>query len=70
MYGQRIKELRLEKGLKQSELAEILHTSQMNVCKYENEKLDLSSAMLIKLCKFFEVSADYILGIDESFPKI
>ena len=70
MYGQRIRELRLDKGLKQSELAEVLHTSQMNVCKYETEQLDLSTTMLIKLCKFFEVSADYILGIEESFSKI
>ena len=70
MYGKRIRELRLEKGLKQSELAEVLHTSQMNICKYENEQLDLSTAMLIKMCKFFEVSADYILGIEESFSKI
>ena len=70
MYGQRIRELRLEKGLKQVELAEALHTTQKNISKYETEQLDLSTTMLVKLCNFFEVSADYILGIEESFSKI
>ena len=70
MYGQRIRELRLEKGLKQAELAEILHTTQKNISKYETERLDLSTATLIKLCKFFEVSADYLLGIEDLFSKI
>ena len=54
----------------QAQLAEVLNTTQRNVSKYEMEYLDLSTATLIRLCKFFEVSADYILGIEENFPKI
>ena len=65
MYGQRIKELRLEKGLTQAELANALNTSQRNVSKYETEYLDLSTENIIKLCKFFGVSADYLLGLED-----
>ena len=70
MYGQRIRELRLDMDMTQAQLAEVLNTTQRNVSKYEMEYLDLSTATLIKLCKFFEVSADYILGLEENFSKM
>lgn len=65
MYGKRIKELRVERNLSQQKLADELHTTQKNISKYETEFLDLSTDMLIRICKFFEVSADYILGIKD-----
>ena len=71
MYGNKIKELRTEKGLTQSELAIKLQTSQRNISKYELELLDLNTELIIKICKFFEVSADYLLGLeDETGTKI
>ncbi len=65
MYGQRIKELRIENGLTQKQLAEALESTQKNISKYELELLDLSTDLLIRICKFFSVSADYLLGLDE-----
>ncbi len=65
MYGKIIKELRLEHNLTQKQLAENLGTTQKSISKYELELLDLSTDMLIRLCKFFDVSADYILGVSE-----
>ena len=65
MYGERIKELRNERNLTQKQLAEFLGTTQNAISKYESEFLDLSTDMLIKMCKFFKVSADVILGIDK-----
>ena len=65
MYGQRIKELRKEKGLSQAAFAEILNTTQKNISKYELEKLDLSTEMIVLICKTFSVSADYLLGIED-----
>ncbi|WP_251614547.1 helix-turn-helix domain-containing protein [Pumilibacter muris] len=65
MYGKIIKELRLEHNLTQKQLAENLGTTQKSISKYELELLDLSTEMLIRLCKFFDVSADYILGVSE-----
>ncbi len=65
MYGQRIKELRIENGLTQKQLAEALESTQKNISKYELELLDLSTDLLIRICKFFSVSADYLLGLEE-----
>lgn len=65
MYGERIKELRLERGLTQTELAKELGVTQKNISKYELELLDLNTQMICKLCKFFSVSADYLLGLSD-----
>lgn len=70
MYGQRIRELREERGLTQAQLGEMLHCSQRTISRYELELHDLGTATLIELCHIFEVSADYILGLeDESGAK-
>ena len=67
MYGQRIRELRLEHGLTQHELAQILHTTQKSISKYETEYLDLNTDIIISFCKYFNVSADYLLGLTDSY---
>lgn len=65
MYGQRIKEIRQEKGITQSQLAEMLSTTQSTVGKYEREEIQLTVDTIIKICKVFEVSADYLLGLED-----
>ena len=71
MYGKRLRELRLEKGLSQETLAQNLQTTQKNISKYELEFLDLNTEMIIKICKFFAISADYLLGLeDETGGKV
>lgn len=65
MYGQRIKEIRQEKGIAQSQLAEMLSTTQSTVGKYEREEIQLAVDTIIKICKVFEVSADYLLGLED-----
>lgn len=65
MYGIRIKQLREEKGLSQKELAEILGSTQTKVSKYEREAVDLSIKQVLLLCKTFNVSADYLLGLSD-----
>ena len=67
MYGKRIKELRIGKGFTQADLAELLGTTQKTISKYETEYLDLSTATIIALCKFLEVSADYLLGLTDDY---
>ena len=62
----RLKELRLEKGLSQSELAIEIETTQRNVSNWENGNSEPDIQMILKMSKFFEVNVDYFLGdIDE-----
>lgn len=51
--------------LSQKKLAEILNTSQSAISDYESGKRPLPIEHLITLCKYYNVSTDYILG----FPK-
>ena len=59
----RIKELRVEKGIKQLELAELLSVKQQSISKYETGVLDLATENIAKLCAFFDCTADYLLGL-------
>lgn len=70
MYGSKIRELRLEKGLSQAEFAKKIGTSQRNVSKYENEQLDLSTEILLSICAFFQISADYLLGRSDDLGAV
>ncbi len=65
MYGIRIKELRKEKKLTQKQLADILEVDFRTVSFWESETYEPSIKQLIKLCGFFEVSADYIIGLKD-----
>lgn len=70
MFGQRIKELRLEKGLTQSEFAAKINTTQTNVSKYELEALDLKTETILNICNTFNISADYLLGREDDYGII
>ena len=61
-----LKELRLNRRLKQSELAEILHVKQNTISNWENGKTEVNNADAIKLANFFGVSVDYLLGREET----
>ncbi|HIU61905.1 MAG TPA: helix-turn-helix transcriptional regulator [Candidatus Coproplasma excrementigallinarum] len=65
MYGERLRELRKAEGLTQKQLAEKLNISQKSLSKYECERLDLNTELIIKICKLFQVSADYLLGLGD-----
>ncbi len=65
MYGERLRELRCEKGFTQKQLAEKLNISQKSLGKYERESLDLSTELIVRICRYFQVSADYLLGLDD-----
>jgi transcriptional regulator with XRE-family HTH domain len=61
----RIKELREENGLTQQAVAEFLNVKQNTYSQYENGKRQLSIDLLIKLAKFYKVSTDYILELED-----
>ena len=69
MLGQRINELRVAFGWSQVQLAEKLSISKQTVSNWENENIQPSVEMLIRLAKLFHVSTDYLLGL-EAVPQI
>ena len=64
-YTKRIRDLREDHDKTQKEIADFLGTSQTMYARYERGANELPIRHLIKLCQFYKVSADYILGIDE-----
>lgn len=62
-YIKRIRDLREDHDKTQSEIAEILGTSQTMYARYERGANELPIHHLITLCNYYNVSADYILGI-------
>ena len=59
----KIKSLREDKDLTQQDIADILDTTRQQVYKYENGLQEMTVSRLAKLCRFYGVSADYILGL-------
>lgn len=58
----RIKELRISNGMKQSDLAKMLKCAPTAVSKYELGQLDINSALIEKLCDIFNCTSDYLLS--------
>ena len=58
-------ELREDHDLKQSDIAKILSVSQQYYSKYETGQNELPVRHLITLAKFYNISADYLLGISD-----
>ena len=63
--GENIKELRKEKKLSQTQLADLLFLSQDTISLWERNKSLPDINSLIKMTKIFGVSSDYILGIEK-----
>lgn len=63
-YNEILKELREDSDLNQSAIAKILGTTQQMYSKYEKGILELPLRHLVTLCRFYKVSSDYILGLD------
>jgi hypothetical protein len=61
--AEKIKSLREDKDLTQQDIADILDTTRQQVYKYENGLQEMTVSRLAKLCRFYGVSADYILGL-------
>ena len=64
---ERLKDLRVERGLTLEQLAEQTHLSKSALGSYEADEFkDISHYALIKLAKFYGVTADYLLGLSET----
>lgn len=63
-YIDRLISLREDNDIEQKELAELLGITQSAYSKYEKRRCKMSIEDLIKLCKFYNVSSDYVLGLE------
>ncbi|MDY3846674.1 MAG: helix-turn-helix transcriptional regulator [Eubacteriales bacterium] len=61
----RLKDLREDSNLTQSNLADFLHIKQNTYSQYENGQRQLPIAVLIQLAKYYNTSTDYILGLTD-----
>lgn len=59
----RLRELRKQKHLNQEELGKVLGVQKSAICKYETGRVSLPNDAVIALCEFFDVTADFLLGI-------
>lgn len=62
IVGERLRTLRNREGKTQRELSELLHTTQQIYSKYETAKSELPLRHLLVLTRYYNVSADYLLG--------
>lgn len=68
-YWENLRDLREDHDLTQSEVAKVLQTTQQVYSRYENGVNELPIRHLVALCRFYQVSADDVLGLRESPPK-
>jgi transcriptional regulator with XRE-family HTH domain len=61
--GDRLKELRLERGLSREDLAKVINVGSAQIYRYEAEKTDPSSDVLVKFALYFKVSTEYLVGL-------
>lgn len=69
MLSQRINELRLTNGWSQVQLAKKLNVTKQTVSNWENDNIQPSIDMLVRLAKAFNVTTDYLLGL-ENIPRL
>lgn len=67
-YRKRLRDIREDRDLTQAEVGQILTKSQQGYNHIEAGRAELRIDDLVKLCKFYNLSADYIIGLTNK-PK-
>lgn len=65
MLNENIKRLRMNRGLNQVELGKALGVAKQTISNWENNNIQPSIDMLLKISGYFSVSTDELLGIDD-----
>ena len=63
--GSKIRQLRNDTNMTQQQLADKLKISRSTLACYETEKRQVPNALVIDIAKFFDVSTDYLFGLEE-----
>ena len=64
-FAEKLKELRLDAGLSQRDLAKALNVSQPAIARWEATLQIPNIEVVVAVAKYFDVSTDYLLGLEE-----
>jgi len=62
-FCKKLKDLREERGISQAKMAKEIGTYQQTVARWEKGITEPDTEMLVKICLFFNISADYLLSL-------
>lgn len=68
-YLEKLRDLRTERALSQADIANILQTTQQYYSKYERGINEIPVRHIVTLCRFYGVSADWLLGLRDGLGK-
>ena len=68
-FGERLRDLRRCMNLTQKNLADILQTNTSSVCEWECGRSQPDLVALAKIANYFDVTADYLLGLEDEFGE-
>ena len=69
-YRRRLKDIREDRDLTQAEVGRVLNKSQQGYNHIETGRAELKIDDLVKLCRFYDLSADYIVGLTDQPKKL
>lgn len=69
-YYQRLRDLREDNDLTQTQLVQKLNMHKTTYTNYEQGKRDIPFGIAIKIAKFYNVSLDYLAGITNEYRKL
>lgn len=69
-YRTRIRNVREDRDLTQAEIGRVLQKSQQGYNHIEAGRAELKIEDLIRLCEFYDLSADYLIGITDTPKKL
>ncbi len=67
-FGEKLRLLREERELNQTQLGAAIHMTQRKISYLETGRYEPGMDDLVALCRFFHVSADYLLGFPRPLP--
>ena len=65
MFNEKLREIRLEKGLRQVDVANAMGLTLRAICNYEAGTREPSFDILVKLCNFFDTTPNFLLGFED-----
>ena len=68
-YRRRIREVREDRDYSQTDIGKLLQKSQQGYSHIENGRAELKIDDLIVLCRFYRLSADYLIGLTDKIQE-